>query len=131
MGQRPHRLFLHEGDSELAFGGFSTEGLRFLTTLGAKDKAWFDANRAVYEREVVVPTKAFVTVLVDRTSSGTVAQPKADGSISPINNDVRFVQARWPEPTPRHIHSGDFVAWCATHLVACAPVHQWFVTHHP
>ncbi|MEE2965626.1 MAG: DUF2461 family protein [Acidobacteriota bacterium] len=127
MGRRPHRPFLLERDSELACGGFSTEGLRFLTTLGSKDKAWFDANRAVYEREVVAPTKAFVTalgeVLVNRISSGIVAQPKADASISPINNDVRFAQARWPEPTPRHIHSGDFVA--------CAPVHQWFVTHHP
>jgi uncharacterized protein (DUF2461 family) len=66
----------------MAFGGFSREGLGFLTTLGSKDKAWFDANRAVYEREVVAPTKAFVTalgdVLVDRVSSGIVAQSKAN-----------------------------------------------------
>ncbi len=68
----------------MAFGGFSREGLGFLTTLGSKDKAWFDANRAVYEREVVAPTKAFVTalgdVLVDRVSSGPRRAPSTRDS---------------------------------------------------
>jgi hypothetical protein len=40
----------------MEFGGFSRAGLRFLTTLGANDKAWFDANRAVCAREVVAPS---------------------------------------------------------------------------
>jgi uncharacterized protein (TIGR02453 family) len=223
----------------MAFDGFSKVALRFLTALGSEDKAWFDANRATYQREVVVPSKAFVTdlgqALVDQISPRIVAQPKANGSISPINNDVRFArdkppyknhllfrfwegpdkktaptlfvriseadvwfasgtnfvsvgrwrdlidderagsalsgavdtlgqgrrldvagqgvkkvpkpypadharaellkhkgfQARWLEPTPTVIHSGDFVAWCAVRLVECAPIHRWLVTRRP
>ena len=75
-----------------------------MSTLGSKDKTWFDANRAVYEREVVAPTKAFVTglgsALADAVSPGIVAQPRTNGSISPINNDVRFS----PDKTPYKDH---------------------------
>ncbi len=77
-----------------AFTGFPQEGLEFLTELGGKNKAWFDGNRARYESDVVAPAKAFVTAmgqsLVSRISSGVEAQPKTNGSIAPINNDLRF-----------------------------------------
>ena len=82
------------------FSGFPREGLEFLTTLGAKDKAWFDDNRATYERAVVAPTKAFVVALgeriADEIAPGIVAQPKTNGSIAPINNDLRFSPDRPP-----------------------------------
>ena len=82
------------------FDGFPTEGLAFLTELGSADKAWLDANRTTYQREVVGPTKAFVTTLGERlatTISPTiVAQPKTNGSISPINNDLRFSPDKSP-----------------------------------
>ena len=84
----------------MSFEGFSAEGLQFLTTLGSKEKAWFDANRKIYDGEVVAPTKAFVTdlgeVLAQEVSATIVAQPKANGSISPINNDVRFAKDKPP-----------------------------------
>ena len=76
------------------FGGFPATGLSFLTTLGTKDKAWFDANRGTYDVEVVPPAKAFVEsmgeALAEAISPEIVAQPKTNGSIAPINNDIRF-----------------------------------------
>jgi hypothetical protein len=82
------------------FTGFPAEGLQFLRTLGTKDKVWFDANRAVYDDAVVAPTKAFVVALGDRLaedlSPDIVARPKTNGSIAPINNDLRFNPDRSP-----------------------------------
>ncbi|MGI9607620.1 MAG: DUF2461 family protein [Acidimicrobiales bacterium] len=76
------------------FTGFPKTGLDFLTTLGTKNKMWFDDNRTVYDADVVAPAKAFVSAmgdaLGDRISTGIEAQPKTNGSIAPINNDVRF-----------------------------------------
>lgn len=82
------------------FSGFPREGLEFLTILGGKDKAWFDDNRSTYEQAVVAPTKAFVVALgerlTDEIAPGIVAQPKTNGSIAPINNDLRFSPDRAP-----------------------------------
>lgn len=76
------------------FVGFPQEGLDFLRRLGESDKTWFDANRTAYQSSVVGPTKAFVTAigarLADGFAPGIVARPKANGSIAPINNDLRF-----------------------------------------
>lgn len=80
------------------FNGYPAEGLVFLQTLGAQDKAsgkpWFDANKKDYNELVVAPTKAFVSALGERLAGsfapGIVALPKTNGSISPINNDLRF-----------------------------------------
>lgn len=76
------------------FAGFSKTGLDFLTTLGTKDKTWFDENRKTYDAEVVAPAKAYVVavgeLLAERISPGIEAQPKTNGSIAPINNDLRF-----------------------------------------
>ena len=82
------------------FTGFPAEGLKFLTTLGTKDKAWFDKNRTVYDEMVVAPTKAFVVAMgeriADEIAPDIVALPKANGSIAPINNDLRFSPDRAP-----------------------------------
>lgn len=86
------------------FTGFPEEGLKFLTTLGTKDKAWFDTNRKTYDTHVVPQAKAFVDAmgeaLHDRISPDIVAQPKTNGSIAPINNDVRFS----PDASPYKDH---------------------------
>lgn len=86
------------------FTGFPEEGMKFLTTLGTKDKAWFDENRHVYDTQVVPQAKAFVTAmgeaLHDRISPAIEAQPKTNGSIAPINNDVRFS----PDASPYKDH---------------------------
>jgi len=76
------------------FTGFPKTGLDFLTTLGTKDKAWFDKNRGTYDSDVVPHAKAFVVelgeLLGDRVSGGIEYAPKTNGSIAPINNDLRF-----------------------------------------
>ena len=78
----------------MTFGGFSQEGLAFLTELGSKDKVFLDANRKIYESEIAEPAKVFVEAmgeaLAEAVSPQITAIPKTNGSISPINNDVRF-----------------------------------------
>ena len=78
----------------MEFSGFSAEGLAFMTELGARDKAFLDANRTTYDTEVSGSAKAFVVAmgeaLAESISPDIVAVPKTNGSISPINNDVRF-----------------------------------------
>ena len=76
------------------FAGFSTEALEFLASLGSKDKVWFDAHRPTYQAEVVVPAKSFVEAIGVQLAAGSFpliqAQPKVNGSMAPINNDLRF-----------------------------------------
>jgi uncharacterized protein (TIGR02453 family) len=61
---------------------------------------WFHANRDAYEALIVEPTKAFVADLGDllraEVSPGIVFVPKANGSIGPINNDLRFSKDKSP-----------------------------------
>jgi uncharacterized protein (TIGR02453 family) len=82
------------------FDGFPSAGLKFLAELGTRDKPWFDANRKTYDENIVGPTKAFVSAIGERLADGMapniVAQPKANGSISPINNDLRFSPDKSP-----------------------------------
>ncbi len=88
----------------MTFDGFPRSALDFLTTLGSSDKTWFDANRKQYDAEVAAPAKAFVTdlgeLLHDRISPGIEAVPKTNGSIAPINNDLRFS----PDASPYKDH---------------------------
>jgi uncharacterized protein (TIGR02453 family) len=83
-----------------AFTGFPADGLAFLTELGTQDKAWFDQNRSTYDQAVVAPAKAFVVAigerLADSFAPGIVAEPKANGSMAPINNDLRFSPDKAP-----------------------------------
>lgn len=82
------------------FDGFPEEGLQFLAELGGRDRSWFDANREIYEANVVAPTKAFVAAMGDELaaviSPQIVAEPKTNGSIAPINNDLRFSPDKSP-----------------------------------
>jgi uncharacterized protein (TIGR02453 family) len=87
-------------DMSEQFSGFPAEGLAFLTQLGQQDKTWFDERRKTYDEVVVRPTKAFVSAvgerLADSFAPAIVAQPKANGSIAPINNDLRFSPDKQP-----------------------------------
>ncbi|NNE74101.1 MAG: DUF2461 family protein [Acidimicrobiales bacterium] len=132
-----------------AFSGFPASGLAFLTELGRQDKAWFDANKQQYQAEIVAPTKAFVEALGERLADSfapaIVAQPKTNGSIAPINNDLRFSPDKspykdrimlrfWEGETKKtaptlmiRLGQDGFVDFCATRLEACADVHRWLV----
>ncbi len=82
------------------FAGFPREGLDFLAELPGYDKEWFAANRRPYEASVMLPAEAFVDALGERLqdeiSHAIVSQPKVNGSISPINRDVRFSADKTP-----------------------------------
>ena len=82
------------------FSGFPREGLDFLAELPSHDKEWLAENRKPYESHVMAPAKAFAGAMGERLqqdiSPAIVSQPKFNGSISPINRDVRFS----PDKTP-------------------------------
>jgi len=86
------------------FTGFPRTGLEFLATLGTKNKAWFSENRATYDTDLVPHAKAFVVelgeLLGDRISGGIEYEPRTNGSIAPINNDLRFS----PDASPYKDH---------------------------
>lgn len=90
------------------FTGFPQQGLSFLSQLGdendPKDKAWFTEHRSTYDQFVVAPAKAFVEAMGESLGAAIspeiVAQPKTNGSIAPINNDLRFS----PDATPYKDH---------------------------
>ncbi len=100
------------------FTGFPRAGLESLTTLGEKDKTWFDKHRGTYDADVVTPAKAFVAAmgeaLAARISPAIAAQPKTNGSIAPINNDLRFNPDASPyKKVPRRI-SSSHRTWAVT-----------------
>jgi len=84
----------------LTFEGFPNETISFLTELGTQDKAWMQANKKDYTRLVADPAKAFVVAMGERlqTEIGPTiaAVPKTNGSIAPINNDLRFSPDKSP-----------------------------------
>ena len=83
----------------MAFEGYDDESMGFLAALPSRDPDWFKANKKEYERLVVAPTKALVVELGDRLREHVpdiVAEPKTNGSIAPINNDLRFSPDKAP-----------------------------------
>ncbi len=79
---------------------FSPEARDFLRELPSRDKAWFEANRAPYQALVAEPAKAFVEAvtaeLQAELSPAITGVPRVNGSISPINRDIRFSADKTP-----------------------------------
>lgn len=73
---------------------FPQASLDFLAGIAANnEKAWFDANRGLYERGYVEAGRAFVEAIGPRLrdlSPRVQFAPKINGSQSRINRDVRF-----------------------------------------
>ncbi|WP_433611397.1 DUF2461 family protein [Dactylosporangium sp. CA-139114] len=73
------------------FAGF---GLTFLAGLAdTNTRTYFDAGRDAYRRELLEPSKAFVTALADTLRpriDGLRVDPRVGGSLFRIANDVRF-----------------------------------------
>lgn len=82
------------------FEGFSAEGLAMLTRLSQGDRDLFQAHKKRVTAELIDPAKAFVEAMTDALrgsiSPHIVGQPKVNGSISPLNNDLRFSPDRAP-----------------------------------
>jgi uncharacterized protein (TIGR02453 family) len=79
---------------ETVFSGFTKDTVRFYASLRKNNKrAWFEKNRAVYEKHVIGPARLFVTAMGERLRSivpGIVAVPAVNKSIFRINRDTRF-----------------------------------------
>jgi uncharacterized protein (TIGR02453 family) len=77
-----------------SFTGFPPQAIDFLSSLGSQDAKWFKARKSEYQDLIVGPARTFVTDMGQRLQSDLsrhiVFQPKANGSIAPINNDLRF-----------------------------------------
>ena len=78
----------------MPFTGFPERGLALLTALGSQNRDWFQDHKKQYDAEVAQPAKDFVDAMTprlqERVSPLVIGQPKTNGSISPINNDLRF-----------------------------------------
>ena len=82
---------------------FPAETFAFLDGIAAhNEKAWFDANRALYDKGYVEAGKAFVTELGPRLraiSPGVQFDPRVNGSIGRVNRDIRFSKDKRPYKT--------------------------------
>ena len=80
--------------------GFPKETFAFLDGVSAhNEKAWFDANRPLYEAGYVEAGKAFVEALGPRLaalSPGLKFEPRINGSIARVNRDIRFSKDKRP-----------------------------------
>ena len=83
------------------FGGFRPAALRFFTDLAANQaKPWFEANRAVYEHEVLAPLRALVADLATeftRRKIPLTGDPLK--AVFRIHRDVRFSKDKAPYKT--------------------------------
>ncbi|VTR27253.1 Uncharacterised protein [Serratia fonticola] len=84
------------------FTGFSQQGLDFLQQVRIEnDKEWFDANRGVYDRELLTPFRS----LVDALSPAMLmidpqfeTRPAIGKTLSRIHRDTRFSHDKIPLP---------------------------------
>lgn len=99
----------------MIFRGFLPAGLALLGRLPALDASQFAAVRDDWQELLLDPARDLVedlgARLVEQVSSGLVAEPKVNGSIAPIQRDLRFypngprykdhLLFRWWEGTPK------------------------------
>jgi len=82
------------------FAGFPAPAIPTLRALPSRDSGWYAAHKAEVADALVDPARAFVEELGERLraelSSGIEAQPKVNGSISPLNEDLRFAPGKPP-----------------------------------
>src|SRR5437667_1154481 len=91
----------HDPSVRAGFGGFRPAAFRFLRDLERNNaKAWFEANRDVYEQEVREPMRLLVETLDAKLGSiapEIVGNPKR--SMFRIHRDVRFSRNKSPYKT--------------------------------
>lgn len=83
------------------FTGFTTETFQFFKDLEQNNyKEWFDAHKHIYEKEVLEPLKALVTMLspaMHNIDAGFELRPHR--AISRIYRDIRFSKDKTPYKT--------------------------------
>ena len=85
----------------MEFAGFKPAAFSFLRDLAAQQtKAWFEANKAIYERELKQPLGALVEVLARQLEADDLPLTgDAKRSLFRINRDVRFSHDKSPYKT--------------------------------
>jgi uncharacterized protein (TIGR02453 family) len=87
-----------------AFGGFPAGTLDFLAELSLRnERAWFEANKARYERDVREPARAFIRAMGPRLGAlsphFTADDRKVGGSLMRVHRDTRFSKDKAPYKT--------------------------------
>jgi uncharacterized protein (TIGR02453 family) len=90
--------------TETRFTGFGTDGLAVLSDLRSNNtRAFFEANRTAFERDVLEPAKLLVDDLGQRLRAtiapALVADARVDRSIFRLHRDVRFSPDKSPYKT--------------------------------
>jgi uncharacterized protein (TIGR02453 family) len=83
------------------FSGFGKQALPFFKGIAFhQNKAWFDANRGIYDRDFVEPMIALLDELTARFAKAKIPL-KADGkrSMFRLNRDIRFSKDKSPYKT--------------------------------
>ncbi len=85
----------------MGFAGFRPAALGFLRDLAShQTKAWFDANKAVYDAELKRPLATLVTALAEECAArGIPLTGDPRQSLFRINRDVRFSHDKSPYKT--------------------------------
>ena len=85
----------------MEFAGFKPPAFSFLRDLAAQQtKLWFEANKAVYERELKQPLAALVEAVAREFGAGGLPLTgDAKRSLFRINRDVRFSHDKSPYKT--------------------------------
>lgn len=82
------------------FTGFTDETLPLLAALPDFTRDDYEGRKSEIVEAIQDPAKAFATSMVDElrdvVSPGVTGDPKINGSISPLNNDLRFAKAGTP-----------------------------------
>jgi uncharacterized protein (TIGR02453 family) len=82
------------------FQGFPPEALGLLGALPMRDRDWYRASKKEIDAALLDPAKALVEALGERLrahfSPTFEAQPRVNGSISPLNEDLRFAPNKPP-----------------------------------
>lgn len=84
----------------MTFSGFPPEAARFLAELAQhNERAWFEAHRAEYERDLLEQAKAFIAALGPRLREldpKVRASPNLGGSIKGLERRARFPRGPMP-----------------------------------
>jgi uncharacterized protein (TIGR02453 family) len=92
--------------SFIAFNGFSKQTITFFRQLAQNNtKMWFDQNKALYEQQVLAPSRDFILAMGARLKTiapGVQADPRVNKSLFRLNRDIRFS----PDKTPYKTHLG-------------------------
>jgi len=85
------------------FNGFSKKSVKFFRDLKKNNrKEWFDANREVYQEQVIEPARLFISEMgrkLKRIAPGINADPRVNKSLFRINRDIRFSKDKSPYKT--------------------------------